>query len=206
VIFRSSARWLKRSVCDNYYCSVQGPTTPNRVYLWTGTCDPQDQHGGPRVANPDDYNPVFNWTTYPERLQNAGITWQVHTNDEVGDGEDGFVGDFGDNPLWLFQQYHDALASSDPKVHQLAERRGLHDGWKPNSGLGRDTKHVLAQFIADCQAGRLPAVCWVVAPVLYSEHPIGRPVDGAAYVQTMLNALWANPGLAASTVVFIDYA
>ena len=195
------------TLCDNYYCSVQGPTTPNRVYMWTGTCDPQGHHGGPCVANPDDYLPVFNWTTYPERLQNAGISWQVYANDEVGDGdgEDGFVGDFGDNALWLFQQYHDALASSDPKVHQLAERGGLHNGWKPNSGLGHDTKHVLAQFISDCQADRLPAVSWVVAPYLYSEHPIGRPVDGAAYVQTMLNALWSNPGLAATTAVFIDF-
>jgi hypothetical protein len=43
------------------------------------------------------------------------------------------------------------------------------------------------------------------ARYLYSEHPLGRPVDGAAYVQTMLNAIWSNPRLAATTVVFIDY-
>jgi hypothetical protein len=55
----------------------------------------------------------------------------------VGDDDsddNGFVGDFGDNALWLFQQYHDSLASTDPKVRQLALRGGLHDGWKPNSG------------------------------------------------------------------------
>ncbi|MBV9583022.1 MAG: hypothetical protein JO057_30930, partial [Chloroflexi bacterium] len=71
--------------------------------------------------------------------------------------------------------------------------------WLPNSGLGHSTQHVLAQFIADCQADRLPAVSWVVAPYAYCEHPAARPVDGAAYVQTMLNALWSNPSLAAST-------
>lgn len=87
----------------------------------------------------------------------------------------------------------------------MAVRGGLHSGWKPNSGLGRNVPHVLAQFIADCQNDSLPAVSWVVAPYLYSEHPIGRPVDGAAYVQTMLNALWANPNLAATTVVFIKF-
>jgi phospholipase C len=195
------------TVCDNYFCSVHGPTTPNRCYLWTGTIDPHGLNGGPCAANPDDYLPVFTWKTYPERLQAAGISWQLYANDEVGDGsgEDGFVGDFGDNPLWLFQAYHDALASSDPKVHQLAERASLRNQWKPNSGLGHSTQHVLAQFIADCQAGTLPAVSWVVAPYAYSEHPQARPVDGAAYTQTMLNALWSNHDLWSTSVVFIDY-
>jgi phospholipase C len=120
------------TVCDNYFCSILGPTTPNRLYLWTGTIDPEGENGGPCAANPDDYLPVFTWKTYPERLQAAGISWQVYANDEVGDGDfpnDAFVGDFGDNPLWFFQTYHDALASKDPQVHQLAERGGVHDGW-----------------------------------------------------------------------------
>ncbi len=195
------------TICDNYYCSVQGPTTPNRLYLWTGTIDPEGTHGGPAAANPDDYLPVFTWTTYPERLQTAGVSWQVYANDEVGDGDgpDGFVGDYGDNPLWLFQAYHDALASNDPKVHQLADRASLRTQWKPNSGKGKDTRHLLSQFIADCQSSKLPAVSWVVAPYAYSEHPAARPIDGAAYVHTMLSALWANPALWASTVVFINY-
>lgn len=202
------ARARAFTLCDHYFCSVHGPTTPNRCYLWTGTIDPEGQHGGPCAANPNDYLPVFNWTTYPERLQAAHISWQVYANDEVGDDDsddNGFVGDFGDNPLWLFQQYHDSLNSSDPKVRELALRGGLHDGWKPNSEQGKDTRHVLAQFITDCQRGTLPSVSWVVAPYLYSEHPLGRPVDGAAYVQTMLNAIWSNSKLAGSTVVFIDY-
>jgi len=195
------------TICDNYYCSIQGPTTPNRLFLWTGTIDPDGTHGGPATANPDDYLPVFTWTTYPERLQAAGISWQVYANDEVGDGggADGFVGDYGDNPLWLFQAYHDALASSDPAIHQLADRASLRTTWKPNSGQGKNITHLLAQFIGDCNAGTLPAVSWVVAPYAYSEHPAARPVDGAAYVQTMLNAIWSNPKLAASTIVLIDY-
>jgi phospholipase C len=196
------------TVCDNNFCSVLGPTSPNRLYLMTGTIDPDGQHGGPCAANPNDYVPVFSWTTYPERLQEAGISWQVYANDEVGDGNfpnDAFVGDFGDNMLWLFQQYHAALASKDPKVHQLAERASLHVGWKPNAGLGKNVNHVLSQFIADCQANTLPAVSWIVGPYAYTEHPVARPVDGAAYMQGVLNAVWANPKLAASTVVIINY-
>ena len=97
------------TICDHYFCSIQGPTTPNRLYHWTGTIDPDGAAGGPATSNPSDYQPVYSWTTYPERLQAAGVSWQVYANDEVGDGggEDGWVGDYGDNPLWLFQAYHE---------------------------------------------------------------------------------------------------
>jgi phospholipase C len=193
--------------CDHYFCSIKGPTTPNRLFHWSGTIDPHGTAGGPAYFNPDDYNPVYSWTTYPERLQAAGISWQVYANDEVGDGggEDGWVGDYGDNPLWLFQAYHDALNSSDPKVRQLADRAAVKSSWQPNSGLGHNVDHVLARFIADCAAGTLPAVSWVVAPYLYSEHPSARPVDGAAYTQGVLNALWAKPELWEKTVVLLNY-
>ncbi|WP_432848582.1 phosphocholine-specific phospholipase C [Amycolatopsis sp. CA-161197] len=193
------------TLCDNYFCSLQGPTTPNRLYHWTGMIDPDGELGGPATWNPDDYKPVYRWTTYPERLQAAGISWQVYANDEVGDGADGYVGDYGDNPLWLFQQYHDALASSDPKKRQLAERASLRAQWKADSGQGKNVDHVLQQFVADCKAGTLPAVSWVVAPYAYCEHPAARPVDGAAYTQRVLKALWDNPKLWESTVVLINY-
>jgi phospholipase C len=194
------------TVCDNYFCSIQGPTTPNRLFHWTGTIDPAGTAGGPAIDNPADYNPVYSWKTYPERLQEAGISWQVYANDEIGDdGAHPYVGDYGDNPLWLFQAYHDALAASDPKARQLAERASLRAAWKPDAGLGENVDHVIAQFAADCQAGTLPAVSWVVAPYGYSEHPAARPVDGEAYVQGVLNSLWKNPKLWESTVVFINY-
>jgi phospholipase C len=39
----------------------------------------------------------------------AGISWRVYTNDQVGDSgsyPDYFLGDYGDNPLWFYQQYN----------------------------------------------------------------------------------------------------
>ncbi|HEX3782495.1 MAG TPA: alkaline phosphatase family protein [Pseudonocardiaceae bacterium] len=114
------------TICDQYFCSIQGPTIPNRLFHWTGTIDPDGVAGGPATYNPADYQPVYHWTTYPERLQAAGVSWQLYANDEVGDNSaDPYVGDYGDNPLWLFQAYHDALASTDPAVHQLADRASL---------------------------------------------------------------------------------
>ena len=195
------------TICDNYFCSLQGPTTPNRLYLFTGMIDPLGTSGGPVTSNPDSYQPVYNWTTYPERLQAAGVSWQVYNNREVGegDGEDGFLGDYGDNPLWLFHAYHDALASPDPARRQLAERGGVHGSWLPSSGRGRDVDYVLTDFVNDCRAGTLPQVCYIVAPYGYCEHPRARPVDGAAYVHTVLRALFDNPKLWESTALFLHY-
>ena len=119
--------------------------------------------------------------------------WQVYANDEVGDsGGYPFAGDYGDNPLWLFQAYHDALASPDPAVQELAVRGRLSQSGSPTR-QGPVVDHVIAKFRRDCAAGTLPAVSWVVAPYGYSEHPAARPVDGQAYVQGVLNAVWGNP-------------
>lgn len=192
------------TLCDNYFCSIQGPTTPNRLYHWTGTIDPGGTFGGPATANPADYKPVYRWTTYPERLESAGVSWQIFANDRSG--QDGYLGDYGDNPLWLFQAYHDALASPDPKVRRLAERANVTNGWQPDDGVdGKNIDYVLQQFISACSSNTLPQVSWVVAPQNYTEHPAARPIDGAAYVHRVLKALWDNPKLWESTVVLINY-
>ncbi|HWC83361.1 MAG TPA: phospholipase C, phosphocholine-specific [Pseudonocardiaceae bacterium] len=193
------------TICDSYFCSIQGPTTPNRLFQWSGTIDPGGTQGGPAISNPDDYQPVYHWTTYPERLQDAGVSWQVYANKEVGDGTNGWVGDYGDNPLWLFHAYHDALASSDPAKQQLAARANVISQWLPDSGQGMNPNHVLADFIAACESGNLPQVSYVVAPYRWCEHPAARPVDGAVYLSTMLKALWGNQKLWDSTAVFINF-
>jgi len=37
------------TICDNYHCSVLGPTNPNRLYMWTGMIDPNGTGGGPII-------------------------------------------------------------------------------------------------------------------------------------------------------------
>jgi phospholipase C len=195
------------TICDHYFCSVQGPTTPNRLYHWTGTIDAAGKFGGPINYNPDDYLPVLSWPTYPERLQDAGVSWQIFANKEVGDGGgiDGWVGDYGDNPLWLFHAYHDALNSSDPAKQELAARANVIKQWLPDSGQGMNPRHVLADFITACESGNLPRVSWIVAPYRWCEHPAARPVDGAVYVSTVLKALWGNQKLWDSTALFVNF-
>ena len=196
------------TICDGYHQAILGPTSPNRMYFWTGT-------SGGFITNPDDYVSDFpaagptHITTYPELLQKAGISWQVYTNHEVGDGSgaDGWVGDFGDNPLWFYQQYEDS-ENAPTKAGQELAIRGAVQPWQPNAGvpLGPNhVNHVLAQFVADATAGTLPQVSWIVAPYEYSEHPAASPSYGAHYVRTVLEALMGNQDLWNTTALFVTY-
>src|SRR5580693_643419 len=193
------------TICDGYHQAILGPTSPNRMYFWTGT-------SGGWITNPDDYVadfPAGAITTYPELLQRAGLTWQVYTNHEVGDGGgvDGWVGDYGDNPLWFYQQYENSENATTTAGQELA-KRGAVQPWLPNAGvpLGPNhVNHVLAQFVADATAGTLPQVSWIVAPYEYSEHPAASPSYGAHYVRTVLEALMGNRDLWNTTALFVTY-
>ena len=128
---------------------------------------------------------------------------------EVGDGggADGWVGDFGDNPLWFYQQYEDS-ENAPTKAGQELAIRGAVQPWQPNAGvpLGPNhVNHVLAQFVADATAGTLPQVSWIVAPYEYSEHPAASPSYGAHYVRTVLEALMGNQDLWNTTALFVTY-
>src|SRR5947199_5182563 len=63
------------TICDRYYCSVIGPTDPNRLYALSGTLDPDGRAGGPVLFTNPSPSAKFStsWTTMPERLQAKGI-------------------------------------------------------------------------------------------------------------------------------------
>ncbi len=191
------------TICDGYHQAIMGPTSPNRMYFFNGSSSGW-------ASNPPDYTVEFsNVTTYPEQLTAAGVSWQVYTNHEVGDGSgaNGWVGDYGDNPLWFYQQYQTSMKSTTAAGQQLAIRGGVAP-WQANAGtaLGPNhVNHVLARFIADCAAGAIPRVSWIVAPYLYSEHPSASPAYGAHYVRTVLEALMGNQALWESTALFITH-
>jgi phospholipase C len=65
------------TICDEYYSSVFGPTWPNRLYWMSGTIDPDGRSGGPIISN-DAPKGGYRWTTYPERLEKAGVSWKVY--------------------------------------------------------------------------------------------------------------------------------
>ena len=186
------------------------PTSPNRMYFWTGTSSGW-------TSNPNDYQVNFGSdagtaevTTYPELLQAAGIDWQVYTNDQVGDSgsyPDYFLGDYGDNPLWFYQQYNSSNSRAGG-TSQLASR-GAVTPWQTAAGAPALSKthaaYVLSSFIKAVKSSTLPRVSWIVAPAGYCEHPSYTPDYGAHYVNTVLQALFSNPALWQNTALFITY-
>lgn len=62
-----------------------------------------------------------------------------------------------------------------------------------------------ANFIADCAAGTLPAVSWVLAPFLETEHPPTPLVWGEFAVGQALQALAANTDLWSKSVMFLTW-
>jgi phospholipase C len=178
------------TVCDSYFCSVHANTAPNRIVLWSGTVDPRNAYGtrknGPGFGERHKQN-GFTWTTYPERLEKNNISWKLY---QGGTGEPGSPTDnYTDNSLEFFAQYQvEEEASPDsPLVH-----KGVTD-------------RTLMEFREEVMSGHLSQVTWIVAPYKYSEHPDASPSDGAYYVNTVLEALTANPEVWSKTVLIINY-
>jgi phospholipase C len=71
------------TICDAYHCSLLGSTDPNRYYMWSGYTGNDGSGGGPVLGNDER---GYSWTTYPERLEKAGVSWKIYQ--DVGDGLD----------------------------------------------------------------------------------------------------------------------
>jgi phospholipase C len=178
------------TVCDAYHASALADTAINRIYLWSGTSDPAGRLGskpnGPGTEERAKTN-GYTWTTYPERLEKAGVTWRVY---QGGTGEPGSPTDnYTDNSLEFFAAYQ------------------VQEGADPGSALVRNgvSNHTLRDLRNDVIHGRLPQVTWIVAPYKYSEHPTSSPADGAFYIRAVLDALTANPKVWSRTALLLNY-
>ncbi|MDT8913283.1 phosphocholine-specific phospholipase C [Amycolatopsis sp. PS_44_ISF1] len=186
------------TICDAYHCSLMGSTDPNRYYMWSGYVGNDGVGGGPVIGNDEK---GYGWTTYPERLEKAGVSWKIYQ--DVGDGldaagswgwiNDAYRGNYGDNSLLYFNQYRNAKPG-DP----------LYD----KARTGTDVKHgggLFDGFKADVKAGKLPSVSWLVSPEAFTEHPNWPANYGAWYVSQVLDALTASPEVWSKTALFITY-
>jgi phospholipase C len=163
------------TICDGYHCSVLGPTWPNRLYLMTGQIDPAGKNGGPIYGNtvPDE---GYSWTTYPEMLSAAGVSWKVYQE----------VDNYGFNVLEYFEQYQNASTSSP--LYQNAMKF-----YQPG------------QFEYDAINDRLPTVSYILPTSFQSEHPDFMPAAGADFVASKVNAIAANPDVWAKTLFILIY-
>ncbi|MGC4060639.1 MAG: phospholipase C, phosphocholine-specific [Aquabacterium sp.] len=217
------------TICDAYHCSIMSSTDPNRYYLWSGWCGqngtltPDGANTGstagniPLVASTGNgtppYGPVvtnaeagYNWRTYPERLQNAGVSWKIYQDIGTGLNAAGgwgwtskaYIGNYGDNSLLYFTQYQNATAGT-PLYDRARTGTNTYNNGQFNNGTLFD------QLRADVMANTLPQVSWIAAPEAYSEHPNWPASYGAWYMANVLSALTANPEVWASTVLIICY-
>jgi phospholipase C len=141
----------------------------------TGTIDPDARNGGPIISNkvpPGGYT----WTTYPERLEKAGISWKVYQQDD----------NYGCNMLANFKIFQQASKGSP-----------FYD-----KGMARGAE---GQFEYDALHDKLPAVSWIIPTSYQSEHPDYMPADGAAFVASKIDAIAANPDVWAKTAFILDY-
>jgi phospholipase C len=189
------------TVCDNYHCSLLGPTDPNRYHMWTGWVGNDGKAGGPVITNAEA---GYDWSTYPERLERAGVSWKVYQDVGVGLTADGFwgwtddpyIGNYGDNSLLYFHQYQNAAPGSPLAKAKTGTEIGKQ---------GRSPDALLADFRADVAQGRLPAVSWIVAPEAYTEHPNWEPDYGTWYVSQVIDILAAHPEVWSKMALFITY-
>jgi len=178
------------TVCDAYHCAIQSSTNPNRLFLWTATNDPSGAHGGPAIANSHDrfaaqggWPASYTWTTYPERLQAAGVSWRLYQD---------MADNFTDNPLAGFKAYREAFdgapgADGALKTLALSTRK-------------------LDRLREDVLGGRLPAVSYIIAPAADSEHPgPSSPAQGADFTARVLDALTADPKVWSRTVLLLMF-
>ncbi|MBF6172535.1 phosphocholine-specific phospholipase C [Nocardia blacklockiae] len=216
------------TLCDAYHCSLFGGTNPNRNYFFTGTTgyEPGTDRRAVDNAAYDAAHPGYEWTTYPERLQAAGVSWQIYQEWD----------NFTDNPVEYFapfkrlgtkllsqvegnypttEKFYEALRQKPPDeqrrlLSQLdaarerlsAPERDLFDRAMYRS----EPDTLLRRVAADIEAGTLPKVSWLVPPAEFSEHPSSStPVGSANLIYHVLDIVASDPETWSRTAIFLTF-
>jgi phospholipase C len=172
------------TICDNYFCSVMGPTDPNRLYTMAASLDPNGKNGGPIlqtiVTNRSAMYGRLTYTTMPEQLQARGISWKVYSSPD----ENILGGILSDNVLSYFKNFQDPASA----LHQNA--------FVPQFPV---------DFLSDVALDSLPQVSWLIGSVLTSDHPPAPSLFGENVLSLIVGVLSANPLLWAKTVLLVNY-
>lgn len=215
------------TLCDAYHCAMHTGTDANRSFHLTGTNGALPT-GTAFVTNewdwidglPGSVDTGYTWKTYAERLEEAGVSWICYQN---------MPDEWGDNMLGAFQQFRRANIASgfpvssggspnspyantgqalpyhayDPAADNAANP--LYKG-VANTLPGTKPEQYLEAFKRDIREGKLPQVSWLNAPSIYCEHPgPSSPVQGAWFLQEVLDALTAVPEVWSKTVLLVNF-
>jgi phospholipase C len=170
------------TICDGYFCSVLGPTDPNRLMGISAWIDPHGTNGGPVVETFTDRLAEYgklSWETMPQALLSAGVSWKVY-NDPTGL--------LGLSPLPYFKAYNNPLSITGLELIAKAF-----------------TPTYPGTFASDVKSGSLPSVSWIIPPLAECEHPAAPPEYGEYLVQQVLTTLTSNPEVWAQTVFLVIY-
>jgi phospholipase C len=171
------------TVCDHYFSSVMGPTDPNRLYWISGTLDPDGQHGGPLLYTPTSKPgpPIYSWKTYPEALEEAGVSWKVYQDQSVEVLSERFLSGM----LERFKAF--SGDESNPLHAKGIKTRYPHD------------------FEHDVRHNTLPQVSWIVPSLLTCEHPALPAAFGAVGIIQVLDILTSNREVWEKTALIVAY-
>ncbi|GAA3089960.1 phospholipase C [Kribbella aluminosa] len=216
------------TICDAYHCSVNGSTNPNRNYLWSGTVGYEPGTTQRAVTNAAyDYNHAgYDWTTYPERLEKAGVSWQIYQEWD----------NFTDNAVEYFKTFKDVghrILANIPGGYRTTEE--FYDKLFAKSATERavalqqlteavdklpaadqklfrkamyrsEPESLVPRLRADIKAGTLPRVSWLVPSSVDSEHPgSSTPVASANLIYDVLDAIASDPETWSKTVLFVNF-
>ncbi|MDR3535148.1 MAG: phospholipase C, phosphocholine-specific [Acetobacteraceae bacterium] len=194
------------TIGDAYHCAVASGTDPNRVSLMSGSSwDPTlaaqgtpstDAHGEPNNLrcwvsgtwpspgysyNLIAANQPFTWPNIADVLTEAGISWRIYQ-----DMNNNWTGAM--NGFLAFQSFRTAAPGSTIYVNGM-------------------TTWTIADLQAAVQNNTLATVNWVLPSAAESEHPGApcSPTHGGYFVETVLEALTANPDVWASTIFILNF-
>ena len=164
------------TLCDQNFCSSLTGTTPNRLYLWSGTIREKPSiNSKANVHNSDvTYDKEATWKTFPERLEENNISWRIYQNELslpmgfTGEEEE-WLANFTDNPIEWFTQYHVRFSTGFNKFlkkmeqvlpGEIAELEKKLNGLPASGKEAEETKKLLEKKKTDLTMVRSEAEKW----------------------------------------------
>ncbi len=155
---------------DRWFSPALDRTQVNRMYLFAAT---SQGYAYPPGTNPQDNAPLTAPTIF-DSLNQAGVSWKIYATDDTCPG-----GATGDAPqsssgFCTYLTQFKAYSSPNPLPPNVVSA---------------------SQFLADAQAGTLPAVSMIEGGYNSGrdEHPDNNVQVGAAYAQSLIDGLMNSP-------------
>lgn len=176
------------TLCDAYFCSVNGATHSNRSMFFTGTSNGWNANDYYQLDMPEADKP--NWPVYAEKLEEIGVSWKFYQETRSGDPATTPFTSMGCNTVRTFPKFQ-------------IENTPLFTKNNPQNTVLRTEEFTPSQLEQDVVAGTLPSVSWIIPPTAFNEHPAYPPHFGEYYVHEILRALIANKEVWHKTAFFI---